>query len=66
MLRQRNNDSRSFPFRMGRFFSVNGEWYFSSRESAAHGPFIDRATAEEACRRYTEAKRMRQSVRRAG
>lgn len=56
MLRHRAGEARSYPFRSGRFFSVNGEWYFSTRESPAMGPFTDRDRAEHALGRFLERK----------
>jgi hypothetical protein len=44
---------------------VNGEWYFATRESTGHGPYIDRAAAETACRRYVDTRRQNQ-LRRSG
>ncbi|NLO79782.1 MAG: hypothetical protein GX093_05680 [Xanthomonadaceae bacterium] len=62
---RRQNSTTDFPFRSGRFFYVNGEWYFASRESSGHGPYIDRAAAEAACRRYVEAKQRANRLRRS-
>lgn len=65
MPRQRQNKATLFTFRSGRFFCVNGEWYFATRESTGHGPYIDRAAAETACRRYVDTRRQNQ-LRRSG
>lgn len=57
MTQKQQDPASALTFRSGRFFNVNGEWYFATRESLGHGPFVDRASAEEACRRYVEGKR---------
>jgi hypothetical protein len=66
MPRQPQDNDRALHFRSGRFFNIDGEWYFATRESPGHGPFIDRASAEEACRRFVDSKRRPNQVRRAG
>lgn len=66
MPQDRQNNPALFPFRSGRYFCVNGEWYFATRESAEHGPYIDRAAAEIACHRYVNAKRRQSQLRRSG
>lgn len=56
MLTFREGESRPYPFRSGRFFNVNGAWYYTTREARAVGPFIDRAQAEAACQRHLTLK----------
>ena len=56
MLTHREADPAAYPFRSGRFFTVNGEWYFASREAAAHGPFVDRRRAEHACGQFVSRR----------
>lgn len=58
MLTYREGETRPYPFRSGRFFTVNGEWYFTTREAPAFGPFTDRTRAEEACQRFLTRKLM--------
>jgi len=43
----RAGESGNVPSRASRFFSVSGEWYFSTREGAPMGPFDDRREAEQ-------------------
>lgn len=56
MLEFREGETRPYPFRTGRFFSINGEWYFTTRETPAFGPFVDRQRAEQACDRFVQLK----------
>lgn len=56
MLRFREGETRPHPFRSGRFFSVNGEWYFGTRERPAMGPFVSRQHAEQACAHYLRTR----------
>lgn len=56
MLTYREGESLPFPFRSGRYFTVNGEWYFTTREAPAFGPFTDRTRAEAACTRFLNRK----------
>ncbi len=48
MDRNRRGESGRIPFRTGRFFSVGGEWFFSTREGENHGPYASRQIAEAA------------------
>jgi hypothetical protein len=43
----RAGEAGGVPHRANRFFSVSGEWYFSTREGAPMGPFDDRREAEQ-------------------
>ena len=38
-IRHRRGESGDVPFRSGRFFSSDGQWYFSTREGDNVGPF---------------------------
>lgn len=53
----RDGENQPYLFRSGRFYSVNGKWYFASREAPVHGPFLERSTAEEACTRLMRGLR---------
>ena len=67
MLTYREGESRPYPFRSGRFFNVNGEWFFSTREGATFGPYAERSRAEEACTTFLNRQQMeRQRKRHAG
>lgn len=48
MSKSRRGETGSHPFRSGRFFIVNGTWYFATREGPDKGPFASRAAAEAA------------------
>lgn len=50
----RKGESRSIPFRTGRFFCVDAKWYFACREGLDHGPFASKAEAETALRDFLE------------
>lgn len=43
----RAGEAGSVPVRHNRFFVVNGDWYFKTREGAPMGPFDDRREAEQ-------------------
>jgi len=42
----RKGESGVIPFRSGRFFNVETQWYFTSREGIDHGPFDSKHNAE--------------------
>ena len=42
----RKGESGVIPFRSGRFFNVEAQWYFTSREGIDHGPFDSKHDAE--------------------
>lgn len=48
MDKNRRGESGHIPFRTGRFFSVGGEWFFSTREGENRGPYSSRQAAEAA------------------
>ncbi len=50
----RNGESGSTPFRSGRFFTIDTNWYFSTREAMDQGPYRSREDAEYALRKYIE------------
>jgi hypothetical protein len=56
MLKFREGESRPYPFRSGRYFNINGAWYYATREARSVGPFPERAQAEAACRRHIANK----------
>jgi hypothetical protein len=43
----RAGEAGGVPSRRNRFFVVNGDWYFKTREGAPMGPFDDRGEAEQ-------------------
>lgn len=64
MTEKNQTENFAFPLHRGRLFKVNGEWYFATRESTGHGPFVDYESAEIACREFVHAKRRGSRVRR--
>jgi len=42
----RKGESGVIPFRSGRFFNVDTQWYFTSRKGVDHGPFDSKYNAE--------------------
>ena len=48
MDKNRRGERGHIPFRSGRFFSVGGEWFFTTREGGNHGPYSNRGIAEAA------------------
>ena len=42
----RKGESGIIPFRTGRFFNIETNWYFSTREGIDHGPFESKQQAE--------------------
>jgi len=48
MINNRHGESGNIPFRSGRFYNVDSEWYYCSRENSDIGPFHNRQDADEA------------------
>ncbi len=44
----RQGESGNIPFRSGRFYNIDSNWYFSSREQSDIGPFPNKEEANEA------------------
>lgn len=44
----RNGESGVLPFRTGRVFNLDSNWYFAARDEADYGPFESKADAEVA------------------
>ena len=42
----RQGESGTIPFRTGRFFSIDSQWYFATREGVDHGPYNSKFDAE--------------------
>ena len=42
----RKGESGVIPFRTGRFFTVDTEWYFTTREGTDYGPYKSKFDAE--------------------
>lgn len=52
MERPRRGENEAYPFRTGRLFCINNEWFFATREGRDKGPYEGRAAAEAAVRLY--------------
>ncbi len=46
MVEHRHGELGSVPFRSGRFFQLNGRWYFQLRGEPPMGPYADRREAQ--------------------
>jgi len=55
MYGHRKGESGPIPYRTGRFFVVDSEWYFTTREGLDHGPFPTKEKAELECQIYVQA-----------
>ncbi len=44
----RQGETEAHKVRSKRFYSINDDWYFSTRENLQVGPFTDRESAEDA------------------
>lgn len=51
-LEHRNGEAGAIPFRTGRFFVVDNNWYFASREGMDKGPYSSRNEAEIALKAF--------------
>lgn len=41
-------------FRCERYFQINGQWHFTTREQTVEGPFASKSAAAEGLQRYIE------------
>lgn len=48
----RRGEQGAIPFRSGRFFNIESEWYFACREQQDQGPYTSRQDAEAALTLY--------------
>lgn len=62
MRRATDSEDRHW-FRSDRFFTSDGSWFFTTRESANFGPFTRYPDALQALRRYLDTQRSVQRVR---
>ncbi|HID50198.1 MAG TPA: hypothetical protein EYP40_11425 [Chromatiales bacterium] len=46
MSRHRRGELGTVPFRTGRFFYIDKQWYFACREGRNRGPFASKQAAE--------------------
>jgi hypothetical protein len=54
----RSGENGNIPFRTDRFFTVSGNWYFSTREGFDSGPYIDKARAEDGLKRFLKVAKL--------
>lgn len=47
-LYRRHGEKGAIPFRSARFYTIDGEWWFSIRRGPDQGPYPSRATARQA------------------
>ena len=52
MIMHRKGERGAVPFRSGRFFNIDNDWYFSCREGQDNGPFSNREAANDALKTY--------------
>jgi hypothetical protein len=50
-------------FRSDRFFTSEGQWYFSTREGVDFGPFTVRSDGEKALMRYLDTQKTMRRLR---
>ncbi|MBI3560903.1 MAG: hypothetical protein HY080_04215 [Gammaproteobacteria bacterium] len=46
--RNRFGEGGSVPFRTGRFYSVDGDWWFAIRRGPDQGPYLSKPAAKKA------------------
>lgn len=47
LVRNRYQESGSVPFRTGRFYTVEGAWWFAIRRGPDQGPYITKPAAKQ-------------------
>ena len=52
MIMHRKGETGAVPFRSGRFFNIDNDWYFACREGQNNGPFLNREDAATALKSY--------------
>jgi len=52
MIMHRKGENGAIPFRSGRFFNIDTDWYFACREGKDLGPYRNRSEAADALKRY--------------
>ena len=45
---RRYGEARTIPFRTGRFYSVDNDWWFAIRRGPTQGPYQTKSTAKQA------------------
>jgi hypothetical protein len=54
MSRHRSGELGTVPFRTGRFYYIDKQWYFACREGQNRGPFASKQEAEAELARYIQ------------
>lgn len=49
---KRSGDTSKSPYRTGRFYSVDNEWFFTVREVGEQGPYFSKLSAEIGLKMY--------------
>jgi len=52
MNKHRYGEQGNIPYRVGRFFNIETNWYFACRDEPDEGPFDTKADAEAALKVY--------------
>ena len=52
MSKHRKGEQGSVPFRSGRYFNIDAQWYFTCRDGIDYGPFNSKDHAETALRQH--------------
>ncbi|MFA7554328.1 MAG: DUF6316 family protein [Spongiibacteraceae bacterium] len=50
----RDGETGAVPMRSARFYTIQGDWYFSTREGAAIGPFDNKMEASQGLQDFIE------------
>jgi hypothetical protein len=45
--RNRHGEDGAIPFRTGRFYCVDGEWWFAIRRGPDQGPYLNKSQAKQ-------------------
>lgn len=50
----RKGEKGPTPYRTGRFFTSDSQWFFASREGIDHGPYVNKSRAEAALKQHID------------
>jgi len=50
--RNRHGELGAIPFRSGRYYSIDSEWWFAIRRGADKGPYVTKAAARQGLIEY--------------
>lgn len=51
-MQYREGETQAIPYRVGRFYCIGEQWYFSCRENLQVGPFISLEMAENGLQNF--------------